>query len=146
MIQSITRFVEMLAHLPYFPRTPEIAPPEYAKSGDWLTMLSERYNVEGMRVLEIGSRVVTGANYRSRFDKAEYIGFDIYEGPNVDLVGDIHRLTSYFEEGDRFDLIFSQAVFEHLYAPWLAAEEISKLLRVGGQVFVITHFSWRSHE
>jgi hypothetical protein len=37
-------------------------------------------------------------------------------------------------------------VFEHLAMPWIAAEEISKILKVGGWVFVETHFSFSSHE
>jgi hypothetical protein len=99
-----------------------------------------------MRILEIGSREVTGeSSARKRFAKAEYVGFDYYAGPNVDVVGDAHRLSSYFA-GQKFDIIYSSAVFEHLAMPWIAATEILKLLEVGGLVFVETHFSFSSHE
>ena len=67
-------------------------------------------------------------------------------GPNVDIVGDAHRLSSYFDEAEPFDLIYSSAVFEHLAMPWVVAGEIAKLLKVGGCVFVETHFSFTSHE
>ena len=30
------------------------------------------------------------------FNKSEYIGFDYYAGDNVDVVGDAHKLSSYF--------------------------------------------------
>jgi hypothetical protein len=30
--------------------------------------------------------------------------------------------------------------------PWIAAEEISKILKIGGRVFIETHFSFSSHE
>jgi SAM-dependent methyltransferase len=76
---------------------------------------------------------------------AQYTGFDYLPGPNVDVVGDIHRLSDYFEP-ESFDLIFSFAVFEHLAAPWVAAEEISKVLAVGGHVSLETHFSYSEHE
>jgi SAM-dependent methyltransferase len=118
--------------------------PQYVGHQTWQKYLSGLFNKPGMRVLEVGSRVVTGSNYRSMFDKAEYIGFDFYEGPNVDIVGDAHKLSSYFNE--KFDFVFSLAVFEHLYAPWVVAEEISKILKVGGHVFVETHFSHATHE
>ena len=49
-----------------------------------------------MKVLEVGSRVVTGANYKSHFDKVNYIGSDVHAGDNVDIVGDVHRWTSFF--------------------------------------------------
>ncbi len=104
-------------------------------------------NKPGMRVLEIGSREVTGQSYaRQGFAQAEYIGFDYYPGNNVDVVGDAHKLSSYFEPGEQFDLIYSSACFEHFAMPWLVAVEISKLLKCGGFVFVETHFSFASHE
>lgn len=147
MFKQVTRFLELIAHLPYFPRKPNIDPPAYcACFPDWITMLSARFNKPGMRVLEIGSRNVTGANFRNHFDQAYYVGFDIYPGENVDVVGDAHKLSDYFETEEKFDLIFCSAVLEHLYAPWLVAKEMSALLKVSGQIFVETHFSFRSHE
>lgn len=52
---------------------------------------------------------------------------------------------SFFEE-ESFDLIFSSAVFEHLYAPWVVAEQIQNILKVNGCIFVETHFSFNAHE
>jgi len=100
-----------------------------------------------LRVLEIGSREVTGpSNARERFAPAEYIGFDYYPGRNVDVVGDVHRLSSHFKAGEKFDLIYSTACFEHFAMPWLVATEIAKLLRVGGIIAIATHFSFGAHE
>ena len=93
---------------------------------NWIDTIVELADKEGFRVLEIGSREVVNSSLRGRFKHAEYVGFDYYPGPNVDVVGDIHKLSSYFDK--KFDLIFSSAVFEHLAMPWVAAEEISKLL------------------
>jgi len=113
----------------------------------WQNYLYEVGNQPGMRVLEVGSREVTGrSRAREAFSQAEYVGFDYYPGDNVDVVGDAHRLSSYFEEGEKFDVIFSSACFEHFAMPWLVAVEIAKLLKVGGLVFVETHFSFASHE
>lgn len=104
-------------------------------------------NKKGMRVLEIGSREVTGASsLRERLTNATYVGFDYYPGPNVDVMGDAHQLSRHFGEGEKFDLVYSSAVFEHLAMPWVVAEEISKVLKVGGILFVETHFSFSSHE
>jgi SAM-dependent methyltransferase len=113
----------------------------------WQKYLYEIGNKPGMRVLEIGSREVTGtSNARKEFANAEYVGFDYYPGDNVDIVGDAHKLSSYFKDGEQFDLIYSSACFEHFAMPWLVTLEISKLLKVGGHVFVETHFSFSSHE
>ncbi len=132
--------------MPFRLRANRIAAPAMVAHSAWADYLVGAFNREGMRVLEIGSRNVTGANLRSRFSRASYVGFDFYDGENVDVVGDVHRLSSYFEGQGRFDLVFSSAVFEHLYMPWVAAVEIQKVLKVGGSLFVETHFSFSSHE
>jgi hypothetical protein len=112
-----------------------------------ISYLAEHFNKPGMRILEIGSREVTGPSQaRKVFSKAQYTGFDYYPGANVDVVGDVHKLSSYFKKGDRFDLIYSSACFEHFAMPWIASREIIKLLALGGFVFVETHFSYISHE
>lgn len=141
--RKIKAFVETL---PFMRKRYRIAPPQLVGHSDWADFLQREFNKPGMRVLEIGSRVVTGANHRSRFAQADYVGFDFYPGENVDVVGDAHRLTEYFAKGEKFDLIFASAVFEHLHMPWVVAEEITKLLKVGGHVFVETHFSYIAHE
>lgn len=47
----------------------------------WQKYLYDIGNKEGLRVLEIGSREVTGpSNARKEFSKAEYVGFDFYPG------------------------------------------------------------------
>ncbi len=111
---------------------------------NWEGFITRLCDKPGMKVLEIGSRNVTGTVFRNKFHHAEYTGFDYYPGENVDVVGDAHRLSSYFNE--KFDLIFSSAVFEHLALPWLVSIEIIKLLKRGGYVFIETHYSFSSHE
>ena len=99
----------------------------------------------GLRILEIGSRQVSsGYVLPDLLKHASYVGFDYYGGPNVDVVGDAHRLSDLVE--GRFDAVYSTAVFEHLAMPWVVAEEIAKVLKVGGHAFIETHFSFSSHE
>jgi Methyltransferase domain len=145
--KRLLRSYGSLATLPFRFRSDQIQPPQHIAHGSWERYLASNFDKTGLRVLEIGSRNVTGANLRSKFSKATYVGFDFYDGENVDISGDVHRLSSYFSpEEERFDLIFSSAVFEHLHMPWVAAAEIQKMLKVGGSVFVETHFSFSSHE
>jgi SAM-dependent methyltransferase len=70
---------------------------------------------------------------------------DIHPGPNVDVVGDAHRLSEAFPASS-FDAIVSVAVFEHLFFPWKVAIEMNKVLKPGGSVFVATHPAWPAHE
>lgn len=102
----------------------------------------------GSRVLEVGSRCVTsdGPWLREACARAgcDYLGFDYHPGTNVDVVGDAHRLRSLVE--GEFDVVYSSAVFEHLAMPWIASHQIAQCLKVGGSVFIETHFSFSSHE
>ena len=97
-------------------------------------------------VLEIGSRARSGNTYTSIVgEDHRYVGLDIVEGPNVDVVGDAHELEAVFERG-RFSAVFSFAVFEHLAMPWKAALSINAVLAPGGLVFVGTHQTFPVHE
>ena len=126
---------------------PNVDPPRLVGHHQWREYLSKIGNKKNMRILELGSREVTGkSSARESFSQAEYVGFDYYPGINVDIVGDAHKLSSYFQEDEKFDIIYSSACFEHFAMPWVVATEIAKLLRVGGMVFVETHFSFSSHE
>ncbi|QYA24034.1 class I SAM-dependent methyltransferase [Gramella sp. MT6] len=114
---------------------------------NWPDYIFELGNHSDKRILEIGSREVTGiSNARKRLSKAKYIGFDYYPGANVDVVGDAHKLSSYFENEDKFDIIFSSACFEHFAMPWKVTSEIAKVLKVGGYIMVETHFAYSAHE
>lgn len=143
--KAIGRLCGVVSTIPFRLFKQGIAEPKYVSHSAWPHFLSDHFNKPDMNVLEVGSRNVTGMNLRRQFSSANYVGFDFYPGENVDVVGDAHKLSSYFP-GQKFDLIFSSALFEHLHMPWVAAVEIQKLLKVGGHVFVETHFSFSSHE
>lgn len=113
----------------------------------WRDYIGQLNKGDGLRILEIGSREAAGsATAKEQFANGEYIGFDYYPGRNVDVVGDAHRLSSYFKDGEKFDIIYTTACFEHFAMPWLVAEEISKMLNVGGVLLVATHFSYKMHQ
>ena len=131
--------------LPFLFRKDRVMAPKLVSHSQWVKYLSDKFNKPGLNILEVGSRVVTGENFRSNFNQANYVGFDFYPGENVDVVGDAHKLSRYFPD-KKFDLVFSSAVFEHLYAPWLVSEQISKVLKIGGTAFIETHFSFSAHE
>jgi SAM-dependent methyltransferase len=112
---------------------------------NWRGFLHKLGKKEGFRALEVGSREVVYHDNEDRSHFSEYVGFDFKAGKNVDVVGDAHKLSSYFKEDEKFDLIYSSACFEHFAMPWVVATEIAKTLKVGGFVFVETHFSYSSH-
>jgi SAM-dependent methyltransferase len=101
---------------------------------------------EGARVLEIGARARSKISRRKLFpEHLEYVGFDIMDGENVDVVGDAHALSQHFKK-DSFDYVFSLATFEHIFMPWLVALEINKILKVGGQCYISAPQAWPTHD
>lgn len=57
-------------------------------------------NSKRLSLLEVGSRISPGGVNKRPFYKnaKKYVGFDYYPGQTVDVVGDAHRLSSYFDE------------------------------------------------
>jgi Methyltransferase domain len=128
--------------------------PYYALQESFFAMLREKCNGS---ILEVGSRdrrhdvdpfPLLQATYvrRHRIPKTmRYVGTDIVEAPNVDVVGDAHHLSSLFRQYE-FDAIYAAYVFEHLLMPWKVAVEMNKIMKVGGIVMVLTHHTWPLHE
>jgi SAM-dependent methyltransferase len=61
-----------------------------------------------------------------RWVNFEYLPFEL-----ADAYGDIHQLP--FAD-DSFDIVASQAVFEHLRQPFVAAQELLRVCRPGGRI------------
>lgn len=104
--------------------------------------------IENPRILELGSRAVTKESLRDMLelsDPYDYVGLDIHQGPNVDIVGDAHELTRLFQK-EYFDVIMSKAIFEHLAMPWKVVLEINCVLRQGGLLFINTLNTYPLHE
>lgn len=92
---------------------------------------------EGKKVLDVGSYDVNGC-YKNLFSgiEIEYVGLDIEDGPNVDVVMDeIYNWDSLQDE--EFDYIISGQAFEHIEYPWLTMKEIYKKLKQDGIVCII---------
>lgn len=74
-------------------------------------------------------------NQKQFQEKFEYFEMDLHpvEGKNL-LAGDIcsnHFFEIHTTFTDFFDVIYSNNVFEHLKRPWIAAENLTKMLKPG---------------
>jgi SAM-dependent methyltransferase len=89
-------------------------------------------NAPGKRVLNLGSGVGLFDKYLS--NKIKMINLDIdTKKPNIHIVADAQSLP--FKNGV-FDIVYSIAVLEHVKKPWIAADEIYRILCRGGHVVV----------
>ena len=98
-------------------------------------------------ILAVGIRSVTAEVLETRLAPLrgrEVIGFDIHPGFGVDVVGDAHRLSSYFPP-DHFAGIYTLSLLEHLAAPWLFAAECAKVLKLTGRLLHRAPWTWPTH-
>ena len=96
--------------------------------------------------VEVGSRARSGNVYRDWLpETCRYVGFDVLAGPNVDVVGDAHRLSAHLDCAS-VDVAWSISTFEHLAMPWVAAVELGRVMKLGGLVYVQSHQTWPVHD
>jgi hypothetical protein len=63
----LKRAFGVVATLPFQLKKVDISPPKNVSHEKWIGYLSDNFNKPGFRILEIGSRNVTGSNYKSMF-------------------------------------------------------------------------------
>jgi cephalosporin hydroxylase len=89
-------------------------------------------NIEDKKILDVGSYDVNGT-MKPIFDKGNYIGLDMEDGPNVDVVGVSHDIP--FKD-DYFDIVISSSCFEHDDMFWVSFKEMCRVLKPGGYMYI----------
>lgn len=92
------------------------------------------------RVLEVGARA---SPYREYIDAERYEVLDYLDREGVDHVADLHATGL---PDDAFDTVVATEVFEHLYHPHWAADEVRRILKPGGWLIGSTRFSYPYHD
>ena len=106
--------------------------------------LLERAPESTAHVLDVGSLDVNG-NYRRMIEGMgwDYLGLDIREGDNVDVVAPPYDYP--FEDGE-FDVVISGSTMEHVVKPWIWIRELARVTAPGGLVAILTHHTFKFHE
>lgn len=76
-------------------------------------------------------------------ERSQYTMIDIQAGADVDVVADLHDLPT--EWTGRFGAFVASAVFEHLDRPWIAANEVARVLAPSGICYIATHQTFPLH-
>jgi SAM-dependent methyltransferase len=101
----------------------------------------------GEPLIEIGARAADGqediANLRPIFNAGEHIGCDIQEGPGVDRIEDVHRL-SFADES--VGTVICLETLEHVRDPIRAVQEMHRVLRPGGVLAISSVMFFPVHE
>jgi SAM-dependent methyltransferase len=97
-------------------------------------------------VLEIGSYQVSGqeeiADLRHLLPEEEYLGVDVRPGPGVDMVADVEDLP--FETAS-IGTVIALNTFEHVPHFWRGFDEVYRVLRPDGALFVSCPFYFQVH-
>ena len=103
-------------------------------------------HLDGGRVLNIGSaNTKFNVFYEKIFSDRNILGVDLEKTDGVDVVCDITKDCSELK-GERFAVAICCSVLEHVEKPWLAAENIQKLLLPFGLLYVTVPWVWRTHK
>lgn len=96
-------------------------------------------------VLEIGSKDYgSTSSFRDFYVGQEYVGLDMSEGKGVDVVVDLTKGVGPLKEG-HFALGICCSVLEHVEKPWVFAENLTRLFRPGGKLYMSVPWVWRYH-
>ncbi len=105
--------------------------------------IDEYLPFEPMVVADLGSLDVNGS-YRELVEPVRtYVGIDVVEGNNVDLV-----MPSHYDvpvEDNYFDALISGQCFEHVLNPFKLMREVSRVVCSGGFVLMVAPFLFPEH-
>lgn len=73
----------------------------------------------------------------------QYVGIDLHGSPQVDIVADLSKPIPFSDS--YFDMVISTQVLEHVENPRRLVEEMYRVCRTNGIVFVSVPFVWEIH-
>jgi SAM-dependent methyltransferase len=104
---------------------------------------SDRYDKEGIFVLDIAPQVHEGA--RAYFNFSTIQTLDIDPNSNADFIADLCVNNTDLIPSNHFDVIICTEVLEHTLNPFSAVKEIYRMLKNGGAACISVPFNFRIH-
>ncbi len=107
-----------------------------------LAQLLQEQGIKSGRICEVGG----GRNsFASDLPDYDFTFLSLYPDERFNSVLVADAAQSDHLPAEQFDAIFSVAVFEHINKPWLAAENLARLLKPGGLMYHAAPFSYFYH-
>lgn len=100
------------------------------------------YLIKDARILEIGAGIASNKELFSQANSKEYIGLDVKEYTNVDVVCPAHEYT---EQDKSFDVVCSFSALEHDCYWEYTLKKMYNLTKNGGFIFFSCCANWYEH-
>ena len=109
---------------------------------NWCKEIKEKYPSYffEQRVLDVGSLDINGNN-KELFEECEYVGLDVIEGDNVDVISVAHQ----YEPDELFNVVLSTNALEHDIHYELTIKKMIDLLKPKGFIFVSAGYKYKIH-
>lgn len=106
---------------------------------DWVKRVLPAENMDGIRVLEVGSYDINGSvrPYIESLGVADYLGVDAQAGPGVDRVVNCEHLVDEFGYG-KWQLVVSTEMLEHARNWRTCCEQMAKMVAPRGLLLITT--------
>lgn len=98
---------------------------------------------ENCSILDVGSMDINGSYY-DLFKEFNYVGLDIKDGKNVDIVVKDPYKWEEIKSGT-FDVVISGQAFEHIEYFWITIKEMVRVLKPGGLLCIIAPRGFKEH-
>ena len=119
---------------------------------DFLPSLSKDFTLE-KRYLELAGKfagkkiLIIGCGdkiefYNDIFKNSFVINSDVHVQFSPDIVFDSHQIPF---SNETFDLIIAAQVLEHTFKPWIVAEELERVVKLGGDLLIEVPFNFPYH-
>jgi SAM-dependent methyltransferase len=110
---------------------------------DFIERSGKTFDKEGLLVLDIAPQDHEGA--APYFPSARVETLDIDPKSGATYIADLCKTNTEVVPADHFDLVVCTEVLEHTLNPFLAVDEICRILKKGGIVLISVPFNFRIH-
>jgi SAM-dependent methyltransferase len=102
------------------------------------------FKIKNLKILEVGSKNLNGT-LRSVLNNAKcsYVGIDTSGGKDVDIV--LLDPYKYPAVDNSFDIVWSSSCFEHNEMFWLSFNEMVRVCKSGGYIYICAPFKEGVH-
>ncbi|MCX5782725.1 MAG: methyltransferase domain-containing protein [Elusimicrobia bacterium] len=109
---------------------------------DFIRNVTNKEELEGKQVLEIGSLDVNGSarSFIEKMGPSKYLGIDIVNGNGVDEICSIYDILEKYGN-ESFDVVVCTEVMEHVKDWKKAISNMKKIIRRGGIILLTTRSS-----